>query len=93
MFENFVAYKHRAAGAWFRGDHTQLAGALLVDNGIGATFASNASGMVNSVVVGRSANLGHAENWEETENGVPIPRPWQPGVRARGFEFYDGACT
>ncbi len=90
VFENFVAYKHRAAGAWFRGDHTELVGALLVDNGIGATFASNASGMVNSVVVGRSANLGHAENWEETENGVPIPRPWQPEFAPRGFEFYDG---
>ena len=91
IFENFVAYKHRGEAAWFRGDHTQLKGALLVDNAIGATFASNASGMVDSVVVYRSANLGHAEHWEATENGVPIPRPWAPQFAPRGFQFYDGA--
>ncbi|MFA5552893.1 MAG: hypothetical protein WDA03_14945, partial [Trueperaceae bacterium] len=91
-FENFVAYKHRGEAAWFRGDHTHLVGALLADNAVGATFASNASGMSDSVVVFRSANLGHAEPWEPTENGVPIPRPWDSGkdFPPRGFQFYDG---
>lgn len=91
LFENFVAYKHRSEAAWFRGDHTQLVGALLVDNAIGATFASNASGMANSVVVAQSANAGTAEPWEATEGGRPIPRPWDAMFAPRGFQFYDGA--
>ena len=90
LFENFVAYKHRSAAAWFRGDHTELTGALLVDNAVGATFASRDSGLVNSVVVARSANAGTAEPWEATEEGRPIPRPWSPTFAPRGFEFYDG---
>lgn len=90
-FENFVAYKHRGAGAWFRGDHTELTGALLVDNPIGATFASNASGMVNSVVVALSDNVGSADRWENREDGRPVARPGNLNFPLRGFEFYDGA--
>ncbi len=90
-FENYVAYKHRGEAAWFRGDHTELVGALLVDNAVGATFASSSSGLVSSVVVGRSANVGTAEPWEPTEDGRPLPRPWHPEFAPRGFQFYDGA--
>ena len=90
VFENFVAYKHRAAGAWFRGDHTELVGALLADNPIGATFASNASGMRNSVLVALTNNIGTAERWEPLENGRPMARTWDQDFALRGFEFYDG---
>jgi len=90
-FEGFVAYKHRSAAAWFRGDHTLLTGALLVDNAVGATFASDASGLERSVVVGESSDRGTADPWEATgAGGRPLPRPWDPGFAIRGFEFYDG---
>src|SRR5690606_6489198 len=89
--ENFSAYKHRSAAAWFRGDHTVLRGALLVDNAIGATFASHASGLERSLVVGESANLGTPMPWEAAgAGGRSLPRPWQEDFAIRGFEFYDG---
>lgn len=90
-FDGFVAYKHRGAGAWFRGDNTVLRRALLVDNAIGVTFASNASGLEGSVVVGESANRGTPRAWEEKgEGGRGLPRYWEPDFAIRGFEFYDG---
>lgn len=91
VFEQFSAYKHRAAAAWFRGDNTVLRGALLVDNAVGVTFASRTSGLEQSVVVGESANFGTAEPWEKTgEGGRPLPKYWKPDFAIRGFEFYDG---
>ena len=91
VFEGYSAYKHRSAAAWFRGDHTVLRGALLVDNAIGATFASNASGLERSLVVGESDNLGTPMPWEATgAGGRSLPRPWDEDFAIRGFEFYDG---
>lgn len=90
-FDSFVAYKHRSAGAWFRGDNTVLRGALLVDNAIGVTFASSSSGLTGSVVVGESANLGSPRSWEPTGlDGRALPRYWDKQFAVRGFEFYDG---
>lgn len=91
VFEGFVAYKQRNAGAWFRGDSAVLRGALLVDNAVGVTFASRASGLQDSVVVGESANRGTRSGSETVGlDGRTLPRPWQPDLAIRGFEFYDG---
>lgn len=90
-FDGLVAYKQRGAGAWFRGDNTVLRGALLADNAIGVTFASSASGLEGSVLVGESANLGSPRTWETPGvGGRALPRHWQPEFAIRGFEFYDG---
>lgn len=94
-FEDFTAYRHRQRGAWFRGDTTLMTDAVLADNAIGATFASQRSGMVGGVVVGESDNLGWVFEWEQREgqvgeDGRSLPRPWDADFAIRGFEFYDG---
>ena len=91
VFENYVGYKHRGAAAWFRGDHTVMRGALLADNAVGVTFASDLSGLEDSIVVGETANLGTIMNWErDVSDDRSLPRPWQSDFAIRGFEFYDG---
>ncbi len=88
-FDNFVAYKHRNAAAWFRGDFTELRGGLLADNSIGATFASNDSGMTRTVVVEQSANIG-APDSNNARYADGRPRVRGNDFAIRGFEFYDG---
>jgi len=91
VFDGFSAYKHRASAAWFRGDHTVLRNALLVDNAVGVTFASDASGLESSLLVGESDNLGTVMSWEDAgTDGRSLPRPWDATFPIRGFEFYDG---
>lgn len=91
VFQGFSAYRHRNNAVWTRGDNTVLRDALLVDNAIGATFASNKTWIERSIVVGESANLGHVFNWEEAGiDGRSLPKPWNSSYAIRGFEFYDG---
>lgn len=91
VFEGYSAYRHRSSAAWFRGDTTVLRDALLVDNAVGVTFASNASGLERSLVVGESANMGTVMPWEDAGlDGRSLPRPWDLDFAIRGFEFYDG---
>jgi hypothetical protein len=75
-FRNFTAYKHRGRGVWLRGTELRLIGAMLADNMIGATFASNETFVMDAVFVGASANSGGT--------------PFQTGFPVRGYEFYDG---
>jgi cell migration-inducing and hyaluronan-binding protein len=75
-FKNFTAYKHRGRAVWLRGTELRLTGAMLADNAIGATFASNETFVMDAVFVGQSANSGGSQ----IQNGFPI----------RGYEFYDG---
>ncbi len=91
VFEDFVAFKHRRAAAWFRGDHAVLRGGVLADNAIGVTFASRASWAEGVAFVGESSNVGSPRSWEATgSDGRALPRPWDPSFSIRGFEFYDG---
>ena len=91
VFEDFVAFKHRRAGAWFRGDHTVLRGGALFDNAVGVTFASRASGADRVAFVGETSNVGTPRAWEATgEGGRALPRYWHPSYAIRGFELYDG---
>lgn len=91
----FTAYKNRGHGAWLRGSNHRLIGAILADNAVGATFASDDSYLQGSLVVGETRNVGTPEEWEAYSGGVgrggrSAPRPWEPEFPIRGFEFYDG---
>jgi cell migration-inducing and hyaluronan-binding protein len=74
-FRGFVAYKHRGRAVWFRGRSLRLVGAVLADNGIGATFAASDSYLRDALLVGESENA-----------ATPFPA----GFPVRGFEYYDG---
>jgi cell surface hyaluronidase len=96
-FKNFTAYKNRTRAAWFRGYNHTLSGAILADNAIAATFASQLSGLEDSTVIGESSNLGSPQSWEaKGADGRSLPRPWDDAsgngksFPIRGFEFYDG---
>jgi hypothetical protein len=74
-FKGLVAYKHAGRAVWLRGRDLRLTDAVLADNGIGATFASNETFVEDALIVGESAN-----NASTLSAGAP----------RRGFEFYDG---
>ncbi len=90
-FTDFTAYKNRNRGAWLRGDNHIVSGAVLADNAIGLTFASDESQLVDSLLVGETGNPGDPRPWEETgTNGRSLPQPWDADTTIRGFDFYDG---
>ncbi len=74
-FKNFVAWKHSGRAVWLRGANLKLSGAVLADNAIGATFASDETSVGDALFVGETAN-----------NSSTL----QAGTPRRGFEFYDG---
>jgi cell migration-inducing and hyaluronan-binding protein len=74
-FTRFTAWKHPGRAVWLRGRSHRLSGAVLADNGIGATFASSESFAEDALFVGESAN--------------DAGEVFGDGTR-RGFEFYDG---
>lgn len=91
VFSNLTAYKNRHRGAWLRGEDHVVRGAVLADNGVGLVFASDISELVDSVVVGETANLGDPDSWEETgPGGRSLPQPWDADESIKGFDFYDG---
>jgi cell migration-inducing and hyaluronan-binding protein len=92
VFERLVAYKNRERGVWLRGTSHILSKAVLADNGIGATFASYESYLVDSLVIGETGNAGSASYKDEPRgaHGRSLPMPWDPGFAITGFEFYDG---
>jgi len=74
-FHNFLAYKQRGRAVWMRGQGLRLTGAILADNGIGATFAANDTYLQDALLVGETAN-----------NATAFPT----GFPVRGYEYYDG---
>jgi hypothetical protein len=74
QFSGFRAWKHHGRAVWLRGRNLELVGAVLSDNGIGATFAANESFVRQSSFIGRS--------------GLAATLP--SNTVLRGFEFYDG---
>lgn len=94
ILSDFTAYKNRDHGVWLRGKGHVLLNATLADNGVGATFASDASTLKGGVLIGETPNLGQPEGWEPTgTGGRALPRPWDPGFPIRGYQFYDGRVT
>ncbi|WP_420597133.1 G8 domain-containing protein [Deinococcus sp.] len=93
-FNTFSAYKQRDQGVWLRGRGLTLRGAVLVDNAIGVTLAADKSTLLDSLLVGETANLGQPESWEEKgAGGRSLPRPWEATFPIRGYQFYDGHVT
>ncbi|MDH3606715.1 MAG: G8 domain-containing protein [Acidimicrobiia bacterium] len=90
-FTNFTAYKNRDRGAWLRGEDHVVSDSVFADNAIGLTFASDRSELVDSLLVGETANTGHPRSWEDTgPGGRSLPQPWAAQETIRGFDFYDG---
>lgn len=75
VFANFTAYKHAGRAVWLRGNDHRMTGAVLADNGTGATFASTESYLDDALIVGESGN---------NRNPLGGPNP------TRGFQYYDG---
>ena len=94
IFEDFTAYRNRNRGVWLRGSLHTVKGAVLADNAIGATFASNDTQLEDSVVIGESANKGTPGQYEKKGlDGRSLPQAYNDDVAKfpiRGFEFYDG---
>jgi cell surface hyaluronidase len=97
VFQDFTAYRNRTRGVWLRGGYHTLRGAILADNGIGATFASHKTFLEDSVVIGETANLGNPGQYEKKGlDNRSLPYPYGDGIEyaskhpIRGFEFYDG---
>lgn len=94
VYRDFTAYKNRERGVWLRGDSQTLQGGVLADNAVGATFASDRTGIEGTLLVGETANLGTPASWEpKGEGGRSLPRPWDAAFPIRGFEFYDGTVS
>lgn len=94
-FSSFTAYKNRNRGVWLRGNSHILQDAILADNAIGATFASDETVARGNLYVGETANSGTPEEWmidneQVGLDGRSLPRFWEPEFPIRGFEFYDG---
>ena len=94
VFEDFTAYRNRNRGVWLRGSLHTVRGAVLADNAIGATFASNDTQIEDSVVIGESANKGTPNQYERKGlDGRSLPQAYNDDVAKfpiRGYEFYDG---
>lgn len=75
VYANFTAYKHAGRAVWIRGQDQRMTGAVLADNGTGATFAAVRGSLEDALVVGESGN---------DRNPLGGPNP------TRGFQFYDG---
>ncbi|MBZ9749974.1 G8 domain-containing protein [Deinococcus sp. HMF7604] len=94
IFSDFTAYKQRDHGVWLRGENHTLLNAVLADNAVGATFASNLSVFKGGLLVGETPNVGQPESWEaKGEGGRSLPRPWDAAFPVRGFQFYDGQVS
>lgn len=98
VFEDFTAYRNRNRGIWLRGSLHTVRCAVLADNAIGATFASNDTQIEDSVVIGESANKGNPSSYEVSKgwvgvDGRSLPQAYSTEVAKfpiRGFEYYDG---
>ena len=95
-FENLTSYKNRNGGLWGRGELHVFSNAKLADNAIGmthstATFGSErfTSRLVDSLVVGETANVGNPTTPEELAYGRSLPKPPIPDFPIRGYEYYD----
>jgi len=95
-FENLTSYKNRNGGLWSRGDLFVWRNMRFADNAIGMTSAAGDIGsqrfksrLVDSLVVGETANIGNPETPEEVAYGRSLPKPRIPDFPIRGYEYYD----
>ncbi|MBO9581886.1 MAG: hypothetical protein J7498_13425, partial [Sphingobium sp.] len=95
-FENLTSYKNRNGGLWGRGDLFVYSNLKLADNAIGMTQAAGDIGsepfharLVDSLVVGETANIGNPRTPDEVAYGRSLPKTRIPDFPIRGYEYYD----
>jgi len=95
-FENLTSYKNRNGGIWTRGELLIFHAAKLADNAIGMTNSTGTFGserftarLVDSLVVGETANTGNPTTPKEVAYGRSLPKPVIPDFPIRGYEYYD----
>ena len=89
----FTGYKSKDRNIWFFGNTIKLYDCVLADNGR-ATFFSYNQILYNSIIVGKSANIGMPISANELQAGRTLPYP-ELGINDglnvfRGHSIYDG---
>jgi G8 domain/Ricin-type beta-trefoil lectin domain-like/HYR domain/Secretion system C-terminal sorting domain len=94
VFNRFTSYKCRDRSIWMRGDHMDFRECRLADNGKHTFFAYNQV-IYNSLLVGKSANIGKITSASEQEAGRSLPISTEPTTNwyntFRGHSVYDGS--
>jgi cell migration-inducing and hyaluronan-binding protein len=96
LFSDFTSFKNRRRGFWLRCYNYTADGFKAADNLIGGTLVTSntaiyKSFLVNSVIVGETANNGNPSGAEPKGlDGRSLPNPADPGHPLLGIDFYDG---
>jgi cell migration-inducing and hyaluronan-binding protein len=96
VIEDFTGYKNRNGAIWSRGELKVYRNVKLADNAIGFTSASGNLGrsaftsrVVDSLIVGETANIGNPRTPAEIAYGRSLPYNTIPDYPIRGYEYYD----
>jgi cell migration-inducing and hyaluronan-binding protein len=96
LFSDLTSFKNRRRGFWLRCYNFTAEGFKVADNLIGGTLVSSTAAtyktlLVNSVIVGETANAGNPTSAEPKGlEGRSLPEPRDPGHPIVGIDFYDG---
>ncbi|MEY3895129.1 MAG: hypothetical protein RLZZ214_648, partial [Verrucomicrobiota bacterium] len=85
-----TAFKCRDRSVWLRADTVKLYDCAFADNGRATFFAYNHI-LYDSLIVGRSANIGNPQTTLEIAQGRSMPNPTVL-TQFRGHSIYDGPC-
>ena len=93
QINRFTGYKSQDRNIWFRANTIELHDCVLADNGRATFFAYNQI-LYNSIIVGKSANIGMPTSASELQAGRTLPYPNLPITDGsnvlRGHSIYDG---
>jgi len=90
QIHDFTGFKCRDRSLWFRADKMDLFDCKLADNSRATFFAYNQT-LFDSLIVGKSANIGNPVTPVEIAQGRSLPDPNSIG-QFRGHSIYDGPC-
>ncbi|MEM9146834.1 MAG: G8 domain-containing protein [Pseudomonadota bacterium] len=88
VVRDFTSYKSADRAIWVRGGDIEFHDIRSADNARATFFSANQT-MYDSLIVGRSANIGTPETEEERAQGRSLPDPFF-GRYFRGHSIYDG---
>lgn len=88
VVRDFTSYKSADRAIWVRAEGIEFHDIKSADNAR-ATFFSYNQTLYDSLIVGRSANIGTPETAEEIAQGRSLPEPYF-GTYFRGHSIYDG---
>lgn len=91
VYSNLVVWKCRQHGVWIRSANYEIRDTVFIDNAVGAQVIGIAAGVVNSLFVGASPNVGNPITGIEIAHGRTLADPRCSGTYCRqvGFEMYD----